>query len=189
MHYMQAFFIYCITNQHHWILWCLLTVVLPSIRWVKSAHCHRLQVNLKIPCIPWDYMQPKVFSFKGWFPYHFMKPHPNIYWNSAGKEQRRWKWEKSNRGRKEGNTKLLRKKKPIKPGRKILDRYPEAQALCAESRFTVWDLLVVYMQYLSPWSIFVSVLSSVMQRLGLCKSHVRRPLASWPLLGFVSRGH
>ena len=51
--------------------------------------------------------------------------------------------EKSNRGRKEGNKakegniKLLRKKKPIKPGRKILDRYPEAQALCAKSRFTV----------------------------------------------------
>ena len=38
---------------------------------------------------------------------------------------------------KEGNIKLLRKKEPTKPGRKILDRYPETKAWsfpCVQNR-------------------------------------------------------
>lgn len=53
--------------------------------------------------------------------------------------------EKRSRGRKEGNKvmegniSLLRKKEPMKPRRKILDRYQRsklgARCLCTESRF------------------------------------------------------
>ena len=41
---------------------------------------------------------------------------------------------------KEGNIKLLRKKEPTKPGRNILDRYPETKAWslpCVQNRAIV----------------------------------------------------
>ena len=84
------------------------------------------------------------FFLWGMISLSFNKPQPKIYWNSAsnrGEEQRerierkreKMKGER-NGGDKamEGNIKLLRKKEPIKPERKTLDRHPETK---------VWSLL------------------------------------------------
>ena len=81
---------------------------------------------------------------------------------------------------KEGNNKLLRKKEPIKPERKTLDRHPETKVwslLCLQCLDTLYKRLASKTKRerlascsstvtQSP-SAFLSTLSSVMQKLSL----------------------
>ena len=71
----------------HKEVWVLLT----THYWLLPVY-YRPSRYLEVTCILWRLYAAKGFTFERCFSYHFVKSHPNIYWNSAsniGKEQRK----------------------------------------------------------------------------------------------------
>lgn len=82
----------------------------PQDGW-KSVHCHRLGLAWK-KLYSLGLSSAKDFSFEGWFPFHFIKPHSKVYWNWAsnrGKRKRKEEWEE--RKKREGRRREIKEGK------------------------------------------------------------------------------